>query len=61
MRARWGDAADEIGVGTKPRRPEETARTVSWLAMNPEASRFAGGTMLNAPDFFTLNGIDPID
>lgn len=61
MRARWGDALDEIGGGTKAYEPEETARTISWLALSPDAARFAGGTMLNAPEFFAINGIEPLD
>jgi NAD(P)-dependent dehydrogenase (short-subunit alcohol dehydrogenase family) len=61
MRARWGDQADAIGQGTQARKPEETARTVAWLAAHPDAGRFAGGQMLNAPDFFSQNGIAPLD
>jgi len=61
MRARWGEAADTIGVGTKARDPQDTARAISWLATSPDAGRFADGAMINAPDFFAINGIDPID
>ena len=58
MEARWGsDAVATFGGGTSARRPEETARTIVWLARNPDAARFANGEMLNAPDFFKDNGI----
>ena len=57
MRARWGEQATDIGEGYPPRRPEETARTIAWLASHPDAARFAGGTMINAPDFFTDNRV----
>jgi len=59
MRARWGDEAERIGADYPARRPEETAATVAWLASHPDAARFAGGAMINAPDFFVANGIAP--
>ena len=59
MRTRWGDQAEQIVSGARVRRPEETAATVAWLALHPDAARFSGGRMINAPDFFTDNGIDP--
>ena len=51
MRARWGDQADAIGGGFAMRKPEETAKTVAWLATHLDAERFASGAMINAPDF----------
>ncbi len=60
MRARWGDRADAIGGGFSAHQPEETAATVAWLASHPDAARFAGGAMINAPNFFAANGIDPL-
>lgn len=59
MRARWGDQAEAIGAGSTARRPKETAMTVAWLASHSDAARFAGGELINAPDFFTQNGVDP--
>lgn len=58
LRANLGDQAEHIGAGLAPRRPEETARTVAWLASHPDAGRFAGGALINAPDFFTNNAIE---
>jgi NAD(P)-dependent dehydrogenase (short-subunit alcohol dehydrogenase family) len=62
IKARWGDQM-RWGDDTvhPPRQPEETARTVAWLATHPDAARFAGGPMINAPDFFAINGIQPDD
>jgi len=59
MQARWGKQADQIGAGLPARRPEETAETVAWLALHPDAARFSGMPMINAPDFFAANAIDP--
>lgn len=59
MRARWGAQAEQIGSGLPARRPEETAATVAWLATHPSAARFSGAPMINAPDFFEANAIDP--
>jgi len=59
LRARLGDQAEAIGAGFVARRPEETARTVAWLASHPDAARFAGGELINAPDFFIQSGVDP--
>lgn len=53
------DAREIIGGGTPVRDPVETARTTVWLASHPDAPRFATPDMINAPDFFTNNGIDP--
>jgi len=53
------DAREIIGKGTPVREPIETARTVAWLASHPDAPRFATPEMINAPDFFANNGIDP--
>ena len=61
MRARWGADADKIAPDFKPRAPEETARTIAWLALNPDAERHAGGALINAPDFFVQNGLDDRD
>jgi NAD(P)-dependent dehydrogenase (short-subunit alcohol dehydrogenase family) len=57
LRAAWGDAASDVGLGTKARDPEETARTVVWLATHEDAPRFAGAELINAPDFFCDNRI----
>lgn len=57
LRAAMGEAADSIGKGTQARDPEETARTVVWLASDPDAPRYAGPDMINAPDFFHEHGI----
>lgn len=60
MEARWGnEAIATLGGGYLARRPEETARTIAWLATSPDAGRFANGEMLNAPDFFEMNDIIP--
>jgi len=61
IRARWGDAAMTLGAGTHPYDPIDTARTAAWLAAHDGAARFAGGTMINAPEFFRDNGIEPND
>ena len=59
MEALWGsDAVAKFGGGYPPRRPEETARTIAWLATSPDADRFANGEMLNAPDFFAIQRIE---
>jgi len=60
IRARWGDAAMTLGAGTHAHDPIETADTTAWLATHGDAARFAGGKMINAPDFFRDNGIDPL-
>lgn len=60
LRAAWGDAALDVGMGTQAHDPEETAQTVVWLATHADAPRFANGEMINAPDFFRDNGITPI-
>lgn len=61
MKARWGDdAALTIGAGTRVRDPDETARTIAWLARHEDAGKYAGGAMINAPDFFADHGIDPV-
>ena len=54
-------AAELIGTGYPAHRPEDTAATVAWLASHPDAVRFAGSDMINAPEFFTINGIDRPD
>lgn len=59
IRARWGDAAMELGAGTQAHDPIETANTAVWLATHDAAARFSGGQMINAPDFFRMNAIDP--
>jgi len=60
LRALYGDAAEAIGANTRARHPNETAATIVWLADHPDAARFAGGNqMINAPDFFANNDIDP--
>lgn len=60
LRALYGDAAEAIGANTWARHPNETAATIVWLADHPDAARFAGGNqMINAPDFFANNDIDP--
>lgn len=61
LRAAWGDAALDVGLGGQARDPEETARTVVWLATNADAPRFAGAAMINAPDFFLDNQITPAE
>jgi len=61
LRAAWGDAASDVGLGTQARDPEETARTVVWLATHEDAPRFAGAEMINAPDFFQDYQITPPD
>jgi len=57
LRAAMGDAADAIGLGEQVRAPEETARTVVWLASHADAPAYAGPKMINAPDFFAEHGI----
>jgi len=59
MQARWGEAALALGAGTQTHDPIETANTAAWLATHDSAAKFAGGKMINAPDFFRTNGIDP--
>lgn len=59
LRVAWGDAASEVGLGSEARDPEETAKTVVWLATHADAPRFAGASMINAPDFFLDNQITP--
>jgi len=61
LRAVLGDDADKIGFGLTPRDPSETARTVVWLAGHPDAPAHAGPHVINAPDFFRQNGINPQD
>jgi 3-oxoacyl-[acyl-carrier protein] reductase len=60
LRAAMGDGADAIGRGSAARDPIETARTVVWLAGHPDAPRYAGPDMINAPDFFVENELVPI-
>ncbi|HWV12326.1 MAG TPA: SDR family oxidoreductase [Sphingobium sp.] len=52
LRSAWADAEAEVGLGTQPRDPQETADTVVWMATHPDAPRFAGAQLYNAPDFF---------
>ena len=52
LRSAWADAEAEVGLGTQARDPQETADTVLWLATHPDAPRFAGAQLINAPDFF---------
>lgn len=59
LQATLGEDAEAIGRGTVARHPDETARTVAWLATSPDAPRFATPKMINAPDFFADNRIDP--
>ena len=59
IKARWGEAALSVGADHPPRDSSETADAVAWLAASPDAARFAGGTMWDAPDFFVQNGITP--
>lgn len=55
LRAHLGKGADAIGAGLVPREPIETAEVVAWLASHPDAAQFAGGDLINAPDFFASN------
>lgn len=57
LRAAMDKQADAIGMGSQARDPEETARTVIWLATHPDAPKYAGPEMINAPDFFSEHGI----
>jgi len=59
LRAVMGEEADKIGFGLTPYDPQDTARTVVWLSSRPEAPAHAGPAIINAPDFFRDNGIDP--
>ncbi|NIJ15658.1 SDR family NAD(P)-dependent oxidoreductase [Sphingobium vermicomposti] len=59
LRAAMGDAAESIGQGEAARDPEETARTVVWLASHVDAPNHAAPEMINAPDFFSERGIAP--
>jgi NAD(P)-dependent dehydrogenase (short-subunit alcohol dehydrogenase family) len=59
LRAAWGDQAEAIGRGSDARHPDETARTVVWLASHPDAPLHARPEMINAPDFFADKGIRP--
>lgn len=61
LRAVLGDDADKVGFGLAPHDPSETARTVAWLAGHPDAPAHAGPHVINAPDFFRDNSIDPRD
>lgn len=61
LRAAMGDAVNTIGLGETARAPEETARTVVWLATHADAPAYAGPHMINAPDFFTDHGISQPD
>lgn len=56
--AAMDNAVETIGQGEAARDPEETARTVVWLASHPDAPDHAGPDMINAPDFFTDRGIE---
>jgi 3-oxoacyl-[acyl-carrier protein] reductase len=58
LQSMLGDDADKVGQGSQPRDPQETARTVVWLASHPDAPGFAGPHVINAPDFFRDNNID---
>ena len=51
------NAEETIGLGEVARDPDETARTVVWLASHPDARAYAGSDMINAPDFFAERGI----
>jgi len=59
LRATMGEEADRIGMGSQARHPDETARTVAWLARHPDAPRYATPEMINAPDFFVDRAIAP--
>jgi 3-oxoacyl-[acyl-carrier protein] reductase len=53
------NAVEAIGLGEAARDPEETARTVVWLASHADAPNHAGPEMINAPDFFAERGVKP--
>lgn len=57
LRSVMGNDADNVGFGREARDPLETARTVVWLASHPDAARFAGPDVINAPDFLTDHGL----
>jgi Short-chain alcohol dehydrogenase of unknown specificity len=57
LEATLGEKAKEIGKGTHAHHPDETARTVAWLASHPDAPRFATPQMINAPAFFEEHAI----
>ena len=60
LEATMGKAAlTAFGPSAQPRHPDETARTVVWLASDPDAARFATPAMINAPDFFADTGLTP--
>lgn len=59
LRTVLGAEADKVGYGRNARDPEETARTVVWLAADPRAPQYVSHKMINAPDFFQNNGIEP--
>ena len=61
LRAAWGDAASDVGLGIQARDPEETAQTVVWLATDEDALRFATVPMIDAPDFFRDHQVTPPD
>jgi NAD(P)-dependent dehydrogenase (short-subunit alcohol dehydrogenase family) len=61
LRAILGDDAEKVGFGLVPYDPIETARTVAWLAGHPDAPAYAGADIINAPEFFRDNGINPDD
>jgi NAD(P)-dependent dehydrogenase (short-subunit alcohol dehydrogenase family) len=61
LEATMGEAAlTAFGPSARPRHPDETARTVVWLASDPDAGRFATPAMINAPDFFAANSLTPV-
>jgi 3-oxoacyl-[acyl-carrier protein] reductase len=51
LRAVLGEEADKIGMGLEPYDPQDTARTVVWLASHPDAPGYAGPNIINAPEF----------
>lgn len=57
LEATLGEQAVEIGRGSHAHHPDETARTVAWLASHPDAPRFATPQMINAPAFFDEHAI----
>lgn len=59
LQATLGEKAGDIGRGTHAHHPDETARTVTWLAGHPDAPRFATPKMINAPAFFEEHAIVP--
>ena len=59
LKAALGEDVAASAFGGHPHDPQETARTVVWLAGHADAPAHAGPDMINAPAFFAERGISP--